>query len=138
MQIVFRVLVGLIGVILLLIGIGFLVVPSQLTVPFAIQPTSLGGFATLRGDLGGLFLGMAVFTLLGTLPSKGRWLIVPTVSLVAVILGRMVNLVVEGVPGPGAGPLLMEIVFVLVLVGAQRTLIAPEEKRGCSAEKPLK
>ncbi len=127
MHTLFRGLVGLMGILFSLIGLGFLVAPGRLTVPFAIQPSSLGGIATLRGDLGGLFLGMAAFTLLGALPSKSRWLLVPTVFLAAVILGRMVNLFAEGAPGPGAGPLLLEIVLVLVLIGAQRTLIDREE-----------
>ena len=126
MERVFRCVVGLIGLILLFIGLGFVFVPDNLASQFMVHPTSAAGFATLRGDLGGLFLGMAVFSFLGALPSKSRWLIVPTVFLAAVILGRMVNMVFEGVTGPGVGPLLFEIVLVLVLVGAQRTL--PTEK----------
>jgi len=129
MQIVFRALVGLIGLILFLVGLGFLVAPSSMISQFSIYPSSIEGFATMRGDLGGLFLGMAVFSFLGALPSKSRWLIVPAVFLAAIILGRMVNLVCEGVSGPGVGPLLFEIVLVLVLIGAQRTLPPAEENQ---------
>jgi len=130
MQIVFRGLVVLIGVILLLIGLGFLASPSNLAFRFSVHPSSVAGFATLRGDLGGLFLGMAVFTLLGALPSKTRWLTVPTVFLAAIMLGRVVNLVFEGVSGAGVGPLLLESVLVLVLIGAQRTLPQARGNRG--------
>ncbi len=117
---VLRALVVLVGVILAVIGLGFLVDPGRLTSMFAIQPTSTGGVATLRGDLGGLFLGMASFTLFGALPSRGRWLVVPTVFLLAVILGRLVNLAFHGAVGPGPAPLIGEVVFVAVLVAARR------------------
>ena len=46
----------------------------------------------------------------------------------SIILGRMINLVFEGVTGPGVGPLLLEIVLVLVLVVAQRTLPAVKDE----------
>ena len=130
---IFRGIVGVIGLNLLLIGLGFLVAPSTLSSQFWIHPSSIAGFATLRGDLGGLFIGMAVFTLLGARPSKSRWLIVPTVFLAAIILGRLVNLFSEGVSGPSVGPLLLEIVLVIVLIGAQKTLLPTEEnpEEGC-------
>ena len=131
MDMAFRWLVRLIGLILSLIGLGFLFVPDKLASQFAIQPVSAGGFATLRGDLGGLFVGMAVFCFWGTLEGKSHWLAVPTVFLAAVILGRFLNLLFEGVVGPGVGPLLFEIVLVLVLMGAQRSLPgAGEEPEG--------
>ena len=126
METVFRWLVRLIGLILLLIGLGFLFVPDNVAAQFAIQPAAVGGFATLRGDLGGLFLGMAFFCFLGALEAKSHWLLVPTVFLAAIILGRLFNLLSEGVVGPGVGPLLFEIVLVLVLVGAQRVLVTGE------------
>lgn len=126
MQIVFRGLVILMGLILFLIGLGFLFSPSSMIPRFSIYPASIAGFATMRGDLGGLFFGMAVFSFAGVLPSKSRWLIVPTVFLAAIILGRMVNLAVDGVSGPGVGPLLFEIVLVLVLIGAQKILPAAD------------
>jgi len=129
MDMAFRWLVRLIGVILLMIGLGFLFVPDKLASQFAVHPASVAGIATLRGDLGGLFLGMAVFCFLGALPSRSRWLMVPTVFLAAVILGRMVNLAFEGVTGPGVGPLLFEIVLVLVLIGAKRTLVPAENNQ---------
>lgn len=128
MERVFRCLVGLIGLILLFIGLGFYFVPDKLASQFMVHPTSPAGFATLRGDLGGLFLGMAVFCFLGALEAKRHRLIVPTVFLAAIILGRMINLVFEGVTGPGVGPLLLEIVLVLVLVVAQRTLPAVKDE----------
>ena len=122
METAFRWLVRLIGVILLLIGFGFYFVPDNVASRFAVQPGSLGGFATLRGDLGGLFLGMAFFCFLGALEGKVRWLVVPTVFLAVIILGRFLNLLFEGVVGPGVAPLVFEILLVLVLVGAQRSL----------------
>ncbi len=123
---VLRWLVRLMGLILLLIGFGFLFVPDNVASRFAIEPASLGGFATLRGDLGGLFVGMAFFCFLGALEGKARWLVVPTVFLAAIILGRFLNLLFEGVVGPGVGPLLFEIVLVLILIVAQRVLARGE------------
>lgn len=72
MRIALRGLVVLIGVMLLLIALNWMVAPSSLATRFWVDPSSIAGFATLRGDLGGLFLGCAVFTFLGALPSRTR------------------------------------------------------------------
>ncbi len=127
MQTVFRWFVRLIGLALLSIGLGFLFVPDQLAALFMVHPTSGAGFATLRGDLGGLFLGIAVFCFVGASEGRSRWLMVPTVFLAAIILGRFLNLMFDGTVGPGPGPLLFEIVLVLLLVVAQRVLAGGEE-----------
>jgi hypothetical protein len=127
METVFRWLVRLIGLALLSIGLGFVFVPDQLAVQFMVHPTSGAGFATLRGDLGGLFLGLAVFCFLGAVQAGSRWVLVPTVFLGTIILGRFFNLIFEGTVGPGVGPLLFEIVLVLLLVVAQRVLAGRNE-----------
>jgi ribonuclease Z len=121
MRLLFRGLVLLTGLIFLSIGLGFFVAPGNMVSPFSIHPSSNAGFGTLRGDLGGLFLGMAAFSLLGAVTSKRRWLIVPTVFLVAVALGRVVNLIFDGVSGPGVQSLLLEVVLLFVLIGSLRT-----------------
>jgi hypothetical protein len=68
---------------------------------FALFPYGNAGDNTLRGDLGGLFLGSALFALAGAIRSEGRWLTVPALFLGFIVLGRLTSLVFDGASGDG-------------------------------------
>jgi hypothetical protein len=53
------------------------------------------------------------------------------------LLGRIVNLVCEGVSGPSLGPLFVEATLILVLIGAQRILPWSEPGTGNPAPETL-
>ena len=55
--------------------------PDTFATGFSFQPAYIQGFNSIRGDFGGLFLGMGFFCLLGSITSRCRWLIVPVIFL---------------------------------------------------------
>jgi len=110
-----RTLAGAVGVVLLLIGLAILIMPEVVSTMFLSLSTGGAGINSLRADLGALFLGTAVFALLGAF-SRFRWLLlVPTTFLSLVVGGRVISVLLDPFPSRTAGTLVVEILFVLVL-----------------------
>ena len=79
---------------------------------------------TIRGDLGGLFLMLAIFTFYGSWPRKSQWLMVPIVFMLTVMAGRTVHVLIDGVSQAAVRSFAMEIVALLVLLWARRVFAA--------------
>ena len=111
-----RVLAGVVGLILLGIGLATQVMPEVVsTYLLALTTASDAGINSLRGDIGALFLGMGVFTLLGVF-SRQRWLLlVPIVFLGLVVLGRLISIAVDDFAAATTMALAMELLFIIVL-----------------------
>jgi ribonuclease Z len=116
MQRVLRFLAGLIGVLFLALGLMLLFAPGRQTGQFAVLATGNAGLSTLRGDLGGLFLGMALFTLVGAIRASPRWLAVPAIFLTFIVLGRIMNLIFDGRSIESVQAVLLEFVFIAILL----------------------
>ena len=107
---------GVAGLLFLLVGLILLLAPGKQTGLFAVLPSGNAGFGTLRGDLGGLFLGMALVTLIGAIRASIRWLTVPTAFLGVIVLGRFLNLLLDGPSSEGVYALVLELVLVAALL----------------------
>lgn len=131
-----RVAAGLVGLQLLLMGIGFLLFPEVLAMAlFAAEPARAVGINALRGDFGGLFLGMGFFTLLGSV-TRHRWLlVVPGVFLAMVLTGRLISVAVDDLPVVTPGAIVAELLFATVLGLA---LAADAARAGSSDPGPLR
>jgi ribonuclease Z len=116
MQCVLRILAGLVGLLMLAMGLTFLLAPSRLMGQFAVLVSGNAGFSTVRGDLGGLFIGMAVFTLIGAIRASSRWLAVPCAFLGFIVLGRILNLLFDGRSAEGVQAVILELVLIAVLL----------------------
>ena len=114
-ELILRVLSGVIGFLFLVLGLGFLILPEVFATSLFVEPARAIGINSLRGDFGALFLGMSFFCLLGTL-SAHRWmLLVPVVFLALVVTGRLTSFLVDDLPMVMAGTLVTELVFLSVL-----------------------
>ncbi|MDX1958147.1 MAG: MBL fold metallo-hydrolase [Leptospiraceae bacterium] len=111
-----RVLSGGVGFIFLLMGFGFLIIPEVLAMNLFLEPSRAVGINSLRGDLGALFLGMGLFSLLGTFSTFRRLLFVPIVFLSLVITGRLISYLVDDIPVVLFGTLISELVFLTILI----------------------
>ena len=111
-----RILAGLVGLIFLLLGIGFLTLPEVLANGFYVEPARAVGINAIRGDFGALFLGMGSFCLLGVLTVHRQLLVVPIVFLTLVLLGRLTSVIVDDVPAAAAGAMGAEGIFLVILV----------------------
>lgn len=115
-EVALRWLATAVGALLLLMGIGFLVMPELLaTGILAAEPARAVGINSLRGDFGGLFLGMGLFVLVGTLTRHRTLLLVPIVFLVLIVTGRLISVIVDDLPVVAKGALASELLFLAVL-----------------------
>lgn len=106
---------GLIGLLFLVLGLGFITFPDIFATGFSVQPITIQGLNAIRGDFGGLFLGMSFFCFLGAMTSHCRWLIVPVIFLILIITGRLISFGLEGFSAAGVKSLIIELVLLVLL-----------------------
>lgn len=117
-----RIAVVLIGVTMVLGALGFMFSPEAMEAQFSVVASRVDGMGTLRGDLGGLFLTLAIFTLYGSRPGKSAWLAVPVVFMLTVLLGRTIHILIDGLSEPAIRSVVVEIISLAVLEAARRQL----------------
>lgn len=119
-----RFLVVAIALGMLLGAIGFMFYPWMMQGDFAVVASRVDGMGTIRGDLGGLFLMLSIFTFYGCLRRKSQWLMVPIVFMLTVMMGRTVHVLVDGVTQAAIRSFTAEIIILLILLLARSTLAA--------------
>ena len=98
---IFRILAGLIGLLFLVLGLGFMTFPDIFATGFSVQPATIQGLNAIRGDFGGLFLGMSFFCFLGATTRRCCWLVVPIIFLILIITGRLISFGLDGLSPAG-------------------------------------
>ncbi len=112
---VLRYLSGFAGVFFVVLGLTFLLAPGSEFDRFALLPSGNAGLSTLRGDMGGLFLGMGLFALLGAIRGAARFLAIPATILSFIIFGRLLNLMFDGRSTTGLQSMAIEFLIAVVL-----------------------
>ena len=120
MQRVLKILVGVIGVLLALIGLQWMFTPGSAAEQFGLTLSGLSGLSTARADLGGLFVASAAMCFLGLRPGAGAWLHAVAVVMVCIAVGRAIGLVVDGFQVGTLAVTVLELVMAGVLVAAAR------------------
>jgi Domain of unknown function (DUF4345) len=119
--IVIRIVLALIATFFIVIGLRFMLTPDAMAWEFFVTPIGADGLSTIRGDLGGTFIGIGALIVLGLRPFATRWLHAAALIIAAVALGRIVGLAFDGFAESAAIACVVEIVFVVLLeVGARR------------------
>ncbi|MEW5685368.1 MAG: MBL fold metallo-hydrolase [Pseudomonadota bacterium] len=124
-----RALAGLYGLIFAALGLGFWLAPGRLATRFAVEPLGLEGLSTLRGDFGGVFIGLAALCLAGAWTRRRGLLAAAAILLGAIIVGRLLGAAASGSPAGLIPNLIVELVGLAVLGLALRTL-PPEGEPG--------
>jgi hypothetical protein len=122
MKVAARILVGLVALFFVVWGLRFYFMPSAMAGEFLIAPTDAGGWSTLRGDLGGLFIAVGVFAALGLRPGYARRLWTAATIVGAVAFGRLIGFVADGPTATTVVPFVAELVFIAILAFGARTL----------------
>lgn len=130
MEKVSRVLVIVIGFLTLLGALGFMFSPANMEPDFSVLPTRLDGWGTLRADLGGPFLGIAIFTFMGARKGRSQWLLVPLIFMATFLMGRTVHIVADGLSNPAIRSFVVEVVLLVALGFARRVLTEVDRKAG--------
>lgn len=111
----FRLMSGLVGFFFLALGIGFMSFPDVFAMLFSVQPATIQGLSPIRGDFGGLFMGMSFFCFLGAFTGRCRWLVVCVVFLILIITGHLISFGQDGLSPTGARSLIIEVVLLVIL-----------------------
>lgn len=122
METLLQVLVGLISAMLAGLGGASIFAPHKMLANFAIQPDGAAGLNTVRGVIGGLFLGSLGLLVFGLVSGQSQWFLAVAAVLGAVAVGRVVGLAADGFTKDVVPPLVLELVMVGVLVGAHSVL----------------
>ena len=122
MELALRILLRLLALGMLIGAVGFIFNPAAMEADFAVRALETHGMGTLRGDLGGTFLMLAIFTFHGSRPGSAAWLAVPLVFMLAVLFGRVVHIVLDGLTDPAIRSTIIELIAVAILEYARRKL----------------
>ncbi|MEM8765831.1 MAG: DUF4345 family protein [Pseudomonadota bacterium] len=98
MDLLLRVLIGAIALLFLVMGLGYVFDPASNAADLSLTPIGEHGLNTLRGDLGGLFLGSTVLLVLGLVQRRIEWFLSVAVFMGVIASGRIVGFVVDGNP----------------------------------------
>ena len=116
-----RVLVGLVALFFVVFSARFLFTPEAIAAEFAILPAGVPGLATVRADLGGAFLAVGIFSILGLAQRARPWLYAAAIVVGTIASCRIVGFALDGLNRVTAAPFVVELVMVaILLVGARR------------------
>jgi hypothetical protein len=122
MTLVLRIALSLFAAVTLCLGAAFVLAPQLVAADFAVAATGVAGLGTLRADLGGCFVALGLFTLVGLRPGQARWLAVPLAFIGAFLVLRLLHLGLDGVSAAGVGSTVVAGALVTRLVAGRRAL----------------
>ena len=122
MTLLARLLAGLVALFFLVWGLRCYFTPDAMAIEFGVAASGVAGLSTMRGDLGGAFVGIGALIAFGLRSGASRWLYGPAGIIGAVMLGRIVGFAADGLVPNSVVAFAVEAVFVAVLLGAARAL----------------
>ncbi len=125
MELALKVIVGLFALLFLFMGVGFMFDPAGNAASLGVTPIGEHGLNTLRGDIGGLFIGSTGLLVLGIVQRKGEWLLAVALIMSVIALGRLVGFALDG--GATQATLTafgFEVVIAIVMVLTSRKFAA--------------
>ncbi len=124
MTLILQVLVGVVSVMMLGLGMASMFAPKMMLENFSVEPDGARGLNTIRGVIGGLFLGCVAMLLTGLATGATLWFLAVAIVLGAVVVGRLIGLVIDGFDTQLVPPIVLELVMVAVLLSAHVQLAA--------------
>ncbi|MBC7497434.1 MAG: hypothetical protein H7243_09770 [Sphingomonadaceae bacterium] len=118
-----RIAVGLVGLLNMLLGLGFLLRPVEVAARFALLPIGTQGLATIRADFPAFFLTGAVFALLGAWRGDAKPLLVPLVLLSIALTGRCFSIATDGMVSTTLPPMAAEALMIAFILLARRAFL---------------
>jgi len=110
------------GLMYLVLGLGFLITPDSAGADFGLLAQGQEGLATMRADLTAFFVVGAGSMVLGAWRRNGDLLLVAAALFGLALLGRCISLAADGSWDGYALPMLVEGVTVIVTLVASRVL----------------
>ena len=119
-----QVVIGILAALVLLQAVWMVFDPQVAETAMGIEATdgNLLGLSTLRGDLGGLFLGLGVMLALGLWTRDSTWFLAVGALMATIMFGRLVGFAMDGLTGMAAANFVIEIIVVGLMWLAHRQL----------------
>jgi hypothetical protein len=117
-----RIVVGLIAAFSLVMGLSALLAPEQVAQSLGFGALDAMGLNSLRADVGGFFLASAVFCAAGMRRGYAGWILGAALLYGLAALGRITGVAMAGAPEGVFAPIAVEIILVALLLGSARVL----------------
>lgn len=98
------------------IGVALWIAPEAAAVPFGLTPVGTDGLTTLRADLGGLFIGLALLAGAAAKDRRRPFFLAAAALLAAVGMGRIIGLLANGASAGQLAALAAELGLATALV----------------------
>lgn len=119
MQLISRMLVGVIALLLLAIGTRLLFDTSAAMTEIGLATTTELGIGTVRADVGGFFVVSGLLALWGAISLNRNVLWPVQLMMVFALLGRFVTVFVDGAAAAGVMQMGVEVVIIALLQWAR-------------------
>jgi hypothetical protein len=110
------------GIVFVLIGLGFFVMPQSTGASFALLPDGVPGLAVMRADMTAFFVVGGGCMVWGAWKRNGELLLVPAALFAIAFTGRLVTAIVDGATPQFWLPMIVEGATVIVTGLASRHL----------------
>ncbi|MDP1628469.1 MAG: DUF4345 family protein [Parvibaculum sp.] len=117
-----RIAAALVGLFSLVVGAMVIMSPAEMGESLGIGALSPLGLNALRADIGAFFLASAVAASAALFGGRPHWLLGAAVLYGLAFLGRILGIVVDGVPEGIVQPLVVEFTMVVLSVFAAKGL----------------
>jgi ribonuclease Z len=107
------------------LGLQFIFAPEAAARAFGLEAAGAAGLVSLRADLGGLFVGLALLCWAAAWTKRRTWLFAAALVLVAIASGRSIGWLVDGVADGELARMAVELGAAGTLLGAIRTSKPP-------------
>ena len=122
METVLQGLVGLSCLFLAGLGARTMFAPKSMVDLLAVGPEGAAGLNTMRGFLGGLFVGSSIVLATGLATGNTTFFLAVATVMSAVVVGRLIGIAVDGFDKKVVFPLVLEVVMVMIFVDAHTQL----------------
>lgn len=122
MRLILTALIFAEGLLFLVLGLGFLLMPASTVTGFHLAAEGAGGLAVLRADFPALFFVGGGAMIWGAWKRNGDLLLVPAALFAIALFGRCVSALVDGPYPQFWSPMLVEAAAVILSLVASRVL----------------
>ncbi len=96
--------------------------PRSMVDTLAVGPEGPAGLNTMRGFLGGLFVGSSIVLATGLATGNTTFFLAVATVMSAVVVGRLIGIAVDGFDKKVVFPLVLEVVMVTIFFSAYAQL----------------
>jgi len=96
--------------------------PKSMFEILAVEPQGGAGLNTIRGFLGGLFIGSSIVLATGLVTGNTTFFLAVAMTMSVVVIGRCIGIAMDGFEKKVVSPLVAEIVMVAVFIVAYMNL----------------